>query len=178
MTYHSLLPSLPDDALVWIYPTKAPVGVEVGTQLLARIRAFMSGWRSHGRATRGNVAIVHERFIVAAGSLSPGGQLSGCSIDSLTRTVTSTAQEMGIVLLSPVTVFYRGADDLVHSASRGAFRRMAQRRAVHAETPVFDLGLTSVGALRSGAFELPMRDSWHARVFRRALAAAPLKADQ
>ena len=35
-----------------------------------------------------------------------------------------------------------------------------------AETPVFDLSLTTLGQVRDGGFEKPAGASWHARVFR------------
>ncbi len=166
MTYHSLFPALPDAAHVWVYPTSDPPSATAQEHLLTQIRTFMRGWRSHGRATSGDINILFDRFIVAAGSLLSGGPLSGCSIDSMTHAIEDAAHGVGISLVTPMAVFYRAGEGGIQSVSRGYFRRMVHANEVHADTPVFDLGVTSVGALRGGAFELPFRESWHARVFR------------
>ena len=157
---------LPDTARVWVFPTSAPVSSAQQDQLLKALQTFFGVWQSHGRPARGAAAIIESRFLVVAGVLQNGGDLSGCSIDSLTHAIESAVADKGLTLLSPLMVFYRTPDGAVNTASRGAFRRLVRSEAIHDDTPVFDVGISSLGALRGGAFELPFQSSWHARVFR------------
>ncbi len=172
MTCRSLFPALPDAARIWVFATREAITDTLQAQLLSRLRSFIAGWRSHGNATSGDAVIIDHRFLVVGGILHDGGALSGCSIDSLTRAIESAAQDLDTELLSPLAVFYRDSDGCVQSASRGAFRRLVKAGDILDNTPVFDLGVTTVGVFRGGAFEQPFCESWHARVFRQRAPAA------
>ncbi len=171
MMYGNIFPCLLDTARAWVYPTNAPISAARQQQLVARLRAFARGWRSHGRSTVADFAVLENRFVVAGGALRSDGELSGCSIDSLTRAISEAAGSLDIMFLSPLYVFYVGTDGAVHANTRGAFRHLVASGAVGHDTTVFDPGITAVGSLRQGAFALPFGDSWHARVFRRRAAA-------
>jgi len=170
MSNSNLFSSLPDTARVWIYAAQTPLPLETQDRLLDLIHTFMIGWRSHGRVARGEAAILHNRFIVAGGLLKNGGVLSGCSIDSLTRAIESAAQRCGVILESPLKIFWRSSDNRVQSASRGAFRRLVHTGKVTFDTPVFDLAVSDLNMLRS-AFEKPFGRSWHARLFKKSMPA-------
>lgn len=174
MNYANCFASLPDDARVWVYPTSQLVPLKIQQRLLEELHEFFGTWHSHGRGTQGDAIVVEDRFIMIAGVLGGGGPLSGCSIDSVTRFFEDMATSLGISLLSPLMVFYRDSDHRLTVVSRGTFRRLVRAGVVTGDTTVFDLSVTSLGALRGGCFELPMRSSWHARVFRApAMAELP-----
>jgi len=170
MNHSNLFPSLPDAARVWVYAAQTPLPLTVQNHLLDLIHTFMVGWRSHGRVTLGEAAILHNRFIVAGGILESGGTLSGCSIDSLTRAIESAAQTCGVSLGSPLKIFWRSSDGHIQSASRGAFRRLVRAGKVTLDTPVFDLAISELNMLRT-AFEKPFGRSWHARLFKQPMPA-------
>ncbi|MFO7314485.1 hypothetical protein [Rhodothermus marinus] len=160
----TLFTELPDEARLWIFAADRPLSDAESQTLLETLAPFLEGWTAHGLPVRGQATVLHRRFLLLAGHV-PGGEISGCSIDAATRAVEAAAREVGITWISPLAVFYRDADGTVQRATRGQFRRLIAEGKVTAETPVFDLSLTTVGDLRRGAFEKPAGRSWHARVF-------------
>ncbi len=163
-TPSSPLTALPAEARLWAHGASRPLTADEERELETCLRTFFSGWTSHGRAVQAAYELREDRFLLV-GALVPQGEVSGCGIDKLMRRLTALAQEMGFAWLSPLHVFYRDAQGAPQHASRAAFRDLAAGGAVTPETPVFDLGLTHVQALRRGAFEQPAARTWHARAF-------------
>ncbi len=160
----NLFAKLPDEARLWIFAADRPLSDAESQALLETLTPFLEAWTAHGLQVRGQAAVLHHRFLLLAGHV-PAGALSGCSIDAATRAVHAAGQELGITWMSPLVVFYRDADGTVQHATRSQFRRLIAAGKVTAETPVFDLSITTVGDLRRGALEKPAGQSWHARVF-------------
>ncbi len=171
MNPSDLLPSLPDEARLWIHAADWPLAEDEQRALRRALDAFVQTWTSHGRDVQGEYELLEGRFLLV-GARVPAHDVSGCGIDKLVHLIEETAGELGFAWLSPLHVFYRAADGTPQHASRAAFRRLAGEGAVTAETPVFDLNLASVGDLRAGRFEQPAGASWHARAFSLAQPAA------
>lgn len=165
MLHRTLFPSLPDHARLWVHATEQPVPEDAKQAWLQHMDRFLTHWMSHGRPVRGAAAVLDDRFLVASGMLTEPGSISGCGIDALTRAMTEGADALGITLASPLLIYWRNDRGAVASLTRGAFRRLVAVGDIGSETSVFDLGLTTLGELRSG-FEKPFRSSWHVRVFR------------
>ncbi|MDQ7040823.1 MAG: hypothetical protein Q9M35_07765 [Rhodothermus sp.] len=160
----TLFAALPDEARLWIFAADRPLTETESHTLLEALRPFLANWQAHGRPVYGQAVVLHGRFLLLAGHV-PDGAISGCSIDAAMRAVQAAGESLGITWMSPLVVFYRAADGTVQHASRSQFRRLIAEGKVTAETPVFDLSLTTVGALRQGGFEKPAGQSWHAHVF-------------
>lgn len=165
MTYFDLFPSLSDEARCWIYVAEQPLTEAEQTTLVEALQSFFAGWASHGRPVEGAATVLEDRFLVVAGAIVEG-EISGCGIDASVHAVEETAAHLGLAWSSPLRVFFRDADGAVHGLPRSAFRKLVADGVVTADTLVFDVSLTTLGALRSGAFEKPAGASWHARVFR------------
>ena len=166
MTYPDLFPALPDDARCWIYVADSPLTEAEQTSLLGALDTFFAGWASHGRPVQGAATCLDNRFLVVAGVIAQGGDLSGCGIDASVHAVEESAHRLGVTWASPLLVFFRDADATVQSLPRSAFRKLVADGTVHAETRVFDVSLSTLGQVRGGAFEQPAGASWHARIFR------------
>ena len=164
-TDSTLFPALPDDARCWIYTADRPLTDTEQDALLHTLTAFFASWTSHSRPVQGDAVIVDDRFLIVAATLT-AGDISGCGIDKSVHAVEEAAQNMGFAWISPLQIFFRDAEGAVQHASRPAFRRLVGEGTVTADTPVFDVSLTTLGLLRNGAFELPAGRSWHARIFR------------
>lgn len=171
MTYSDLFPLLSDEARCWIYIAERRLTEAEQSALLEALQPFFGGWASHGRPVQGAATVLDDRFLVVAGAIAEGA-ISGCGIDASVHAVEEAAADLGLAWSSPLLVFYRDADGAPHSLPRSAFRKLVADGTVTADTPVFDLSLTTLGHLRSGAFEKPAGDSWHARVFRIPQSAA------
>ena len=164
-TYSTFFPALPDDARCWIYTAERPLTATEQNTLLETLTTFFDTWTSHSRPVQGNAVIVDDCFLIVAATLA-AGDISGCGIDKSVHAVETAAQEMGFGWVSPLQVFYRDANGVVQHVSRPSFRRLVGDGIVTADTPVFDVSLTTLGLLRTGAFESPAGRSWHARIFR------------
>ncbi|HMB91227.1 MAG TPA: hypothetical protein VKP65_10295 [Rhodothermales bacterium] len=164
-TRDTLFSTLPDDARCWIYTADQPLTNAEQETLLNTLTTFFESWTSHSRPVQGDAVIMDDRFLIVAATLA-AGDISGCGIDKSVHAVETVAQDMGFTWTSPLQIFFRDADGTVQHTSRPAFRRLVGEGTVTANTPVFDVSLTTLGPLRNGAFELPAGRSWHARIFR------------
>ncbi len=164
MPTDELFSSFPDTARLWAYATVEALSEADEAAIREDVGAFISDWSSHGRPIRGAVRIQDQRFILIAATLE-GGDISGCGIDASVHAVEDTASALGIQWVPALHVVYRDAGGTVQNVSRSAFRALADEGTVTAATPVFDPSITSVGAVRSGQFEQPAGDAWHARAF-------------
>jgi hypothetical protein len=156
--------TLPDDARLWIHAAAKPLPDETQEALLDHLSTFIEDWTSHEHTVEGAATVLHDRFLIVAGTPTGEDEISGCGIDDLTHAVDRAASTVDVEWVPSLHVLYRARDGSVVSASRRAFQQKAEEGAVTAETPVFDLSLTTLDALRNGQFERPARTSWHAQL--------------
>ena len=159
----TLFPNLPEDTQIWIFALEGRR--ENQQEMLVRVRIFLDSWISHGRRVEGAATLLYDRFLVVSGRVQRGS-VSGCSMDALTQAVTEAAHHTECQLISPMKIGYRNADGAVKYTSRQNFRQLLRTGHVTPDTPVYDLAVTTLGAMRAGAFEKPIVDSSFARVFR------------
>lgn len=156
---------LPDDARLWVFAAPRALTPAEADVLLPRVDAFLSGWLAHGRPVVGARDLRLDRFLLVAADERATG-VSGCSIDSLFRVLQELESTLGVSLLDSSRVHYRDASGEVRSVTRAEFRELVTSGAVDGDTPVFDNTVREVGTVRADRWELPMRESWHARAFR------------
>lgn len=161
----TLFPDLPNEASLWIYAANRSFSEDEKTALIEGLEPFLAQWTTHGHPVLGDAAIAHDRFLLVAG-IVPDGELSGCGIDASIQAVKMLFNRLSLDFVPGLDVLYRATDGAVRNVSRPEFRALVQSGAVTAATPVFDLSLTTVGALRQGGLEKPAGRSWHAKVFR------------
>jgi hypothetical protein len=104
-----------------------------------------------------------NRFAILSGASHNG--LSGCSIDSSVQNFKFFRDEYDLNALDRSLVHYRGGDGAVTALDRAAFRVEVDAGRCGADTPVFDLTIPTLGDLRAGRFEVPLADTWHAKLF-------------
>lgn len=155
---------LPDDARLWVFAAAHPLDDERRQALLEHADAFLQRWAAHGAPVVGGRELRHGRFLLVGADERATG-VSGCSIDTLFRTLGELETRMGVPLRDGSLVFYRDAQGEIQAEPRAAFRRRAAAGGVTEDTVVFDNTITTVGELRSGGWEKPLRESWHARAF-------------
>lgn len=163
-SYAHCFPDMPDDARLWIYAAERPMTPDEQRALARDLSGFAEGWISHGRPVRGAVEIIEDRFLLIAATIT-GGDVSGCGIDASVRAIEDAGRRLSLAWLPALQVFYRAEDATVQSCPRSAFRERIAAGAITTDTAVFDPSTATVGALRSGAFEKPAGQSWHARAF-------------
>lgn len=157
-----ILHHLSDEAHLWVI---ALDGDETGLQgLLARTQQFIEQWVSHSRPVQGAAVLEANRFLLVVGEVA-GGAISGCGIDALMRAIKEASTIENCRLLSSMLIYYRSESDQVNYVSRGNFRKMVSEGLISSTTKVFNPGIYTLGALRTGEFELPLADSVYSRIY-------------
>jgi hypothetical protein len=156
---------MPDDARLWIFASERALRPEEDEILRREVSAFVGGWTAHGAPVAGAWEWREGRFLLVAADEAATG-VSGCSIDSLTRTLKGLEGALGISLLDASSrVWYRDDTGEIRAVDRGVFREAVREGAVGEHTRVFDNTAPTVGAVRRGEWERPMRESWHGRAY-------------
>lgn len=150
---------LSDEAAVWIFGI-APA-VSDASAMLRQVDDFLAGWAAHNVPVLSARELRGGRFLIVA--VEKTVETSGCSIDRLFGLVRQFEREFGVSMLDPGRIFYRDAAGAIAEVARSAFRDVATE-----ETVVFDPTVETLGAVRSGAWERPARESWHASLLRRS----------
>lgn len=161
----SLLPRLPDAARVWIFPATAPLSDDTQRAVLDRLSAFIDEWTSHRQDVDGGVTLLYDRFVVMAGARTDGTDPSGCAIDDATHAVDAVADAYDIAWVPSLHVLYRTDEGEIAAVPRSTVQAEADAGRFTTRTTVFDPSVTTLGAVRNGAFEQPAGQSWHADAF-------------
>lgn len=165
MSSQSLFPDLPAAARVWIHPAASTLSDDTQAALLTPLNAFIDEWTSHEKNVRGDVDILYDRFLILAGARSDRSDPSGCAIDDATRAVDQAAANAGVEWVPSLYVLYRSSDGNTKAVSRSTFQDHIDEGLITTNTTVFDPSVTTLGAVRSGDFEQPAGESWHAKAF-------------
>lgn len=155
--------ALPDESRLWIFGTDRPPEAGEADRLLDATGGFLEEWAAHRRQLDAGYDWAHDRFL-HVGVDESGAAASGCSIDALVAHLQGLEQELGLSLVDTSPVWYRDPADgeSIRCVERDTFRELAREDAVDGGTIVFDLTVDTVGAVRSGAWERPAADAWHA----------------
>lgn len=159
------LARMPDDARLWVFAAPRALSTAEAATLSARVAEFISGWHAHGHPVAGGWSWEHDHFLLIAADETATG-VSGCSLDALYDSLKALEVEIGASLLDAASrVWFRDAEGDIRSLTRPEFRLLARSGGVGPDTPVFDNTVASVGALRAGQWEKPMKDSWQGKAF-------------
>lgn len=161
---------LPDDARVWIFAAARPLDDSEAERLLARVDAHLASWRAHGEPVVGSRDWRYGLFLLVGADERASG-VSGCSIDALFYALGEMEAELDVALRDASPVWFRDPEGSVRCVSRPEFRGLVRDGGVDADTTVFDNTVTTVGDVRAGRWERPLRQSWHGRVFLKKAAS-------
>jgi hypothetical protein len=160
----SVIEDLPAGSRVWVFAANRPLTVDDEVRLADVVARVHGVWTKKSPCVRG----VHEfrdgRFLVV-GADEREDKVSGCGIDAMMQWVRQLEEEGGLRLVDRMQVFWRGADGAVRSATRAEFQRLLASGALGPGTPVFDTAASTSDVFTAGRFELPLAESWHARIF-------------
>jgi len=154
---------LPADARLWIFPASRALTETERGRVLAEADTFIDQWMAHGVPLAAARDVRHDQFILVGVDEHAAG-VSGCSIDALTRRMAHLQSALGVELVENGPVLYRNGEK-IERVPRDRFAELASRGDVTPDTLVFDNTIATVGDLRSGRWEVPARDAWHARAF-------------
>jgi len=150
---------------LWIYQADRILTDGQCSRIAEALQEFVAQWTAHGNQLCGSFEIRYNAFILLMVDESKA-MVTGCSIDKSVHLLKKVASELGIVLFDPLQIAYRDADSVLRVVHHEAFRTLIESGTVTAETIVFNNMITSAGDL-ADKWEVPMRESWHAKVFLR-----------
>lgn len=131
--------------------------------MLAEADAFIEQWTAHGVPLTAGRELRHEQFVLVGVDERAAG-VSGCSVDALVRRMQQLEGTLGVELVNNAPVLYREGEG-IERVSRERFAELVASGTVSLNTLVFDNTLTRVGDVRSGRWEVPASDAWHAKAF-------------
>lgn len=156
------LAELPNESRCWIFALE---GIDDRDSMMRSIQAFLAEWKAHGAPVRGGAELFFGRFLVVAADPS-AAEVSGCSIDSLFRTVSGMVRDLGVALLDDGAVHYReGSNETFRSVTRAEFKGLVESGRIKADTTVLDNTVTTLGEFRD-KWQTSFANSWHSRAFR------------
>jgi len=154
--------SLSDDARVWIYPSNRPFTEEETVLLSEKLSEFLTQWTAHGASLKAGFTLPYKRFIVIA--LDEIAQAaSGCSIDSSVHFIQSLEKSFDVQLLDKMNVSFKQGEFITYK-SLTDFKQLVSKKSVSPETLVFNHLVLNKGEFLT-QWEVPAKDSWHARFF-------------
>lgn len=159
-----ILPELPDSARAWIISLLRPVTEPERRDVREKLGALGQEWQSHGAEVTGGAELVYDRFIVVAADEAKTA-VSGCSIDGMNRRVDQIAGDLSLPVGDHAFVYFRLNGGEITAVPREGFAELIAGEKVTSETIVFDNTVQTLGSVRRGNWEIPLRDSWHARAF-------------
>lgn len=151
------LDRLSDDASIWIFGIAPALDARGSETLLRNVDAFLEQWTAHNVPVTAARELRDGRFLVVAAEAN--SEKSGCSIDKLFGLVRAIEKGLGVSMLDSNGIFFRDANGAIASATRAEFGSVA-----NPSTTVFDTTAERLADLRSGAWERPARESWHAQL--------------
>jgi hypothetical protein len=150
----------------WFYSLKSPLSELDAEKLAAAFESFLQKWKSHGIAVEGEISIRYNRFVIAR-SNPERERPSGCSIDTLKRTVEQVFAQKAIEWLDSGYIFYRDAEGAILPLHFRDIPSMIASGRLHADTVVFDHSLDQSDDL--DRWEVTLAQTW----LKRYLPAVP-----
>ena len=151
---------LPETSRVWIYQANRSFTEDELTEIRARLDKFIEQWTAHGGDLFSGYKIEYKRFIII-GLDQNLNNATGCSIDASVHFIQQLEKDFNVDLLDKMNVSYKQGEFVAYK-DLAEFKQMAKDRAVSMNTIVFN-NLVATKAEFIEHWEVPAKDSWHAR---------------
>ena len=153
---------LSEKSRVWIYQSNRPFTTNEEADVQNALDEFTSQWVAHGSQLAAKGEIRYSRFIVLLVDEEQAGA-TGCSIDKSVQLMKQFEQAYGIDLFDRFNIAFR-KDGEIQTATRHEFEMLIQNGEVTEDTVVFNNLVQTKKDLDTN-WEVPFKQSWHARVF-------------
>ena len=104
--------TLPEQARIWVYASEKALTQNQKAYILNYISQHLKGWNAHKQDLTAGVAVLENHFIVIALDESKNGA-SGCSIDTLQKTIQKIEKELTFSLMNRLNVFCKIEDKIL-----------------------------------------------------------------
>lgn len=151
---------LPETSRVWVYQANRSFNDSELESIRMSLDLFLNKWTAHGSDLQAAYLIKYKRFIVI-GLNQDLNQATGCSIDASVHFIQQLEKQFNVDLLDKMNVSYKQGEYVAYKPLN-EFKKMAKERAVSPNTIVFN-NLVATKAEFEDNWEVPARESWHAR---------------
>lgn len=148
---------------VWVYQSNRFLTETEVEKLKINLSGFIEQWTAHGSALAGSFEILHNLFIVLRVNEQQAA-VTGCSIDKSTYFLKDLEKEFALNLFDRWSISYRDQDNVIKLASKEEFTELIKNGIVEEQTVVFN-NLVNNHEDFLNKWEVPLKNSWHARVF-------------
>lgn len=151
-----------DQSRVWIYQANRAFTASESAKIEKDLNAFTSQWEAHGAPLKAKGELRYNRFVILLVD-EVQALASGCSIDRSAGFIREIEQEYGVNMFDRFNMAYK-KDGEVYSCTREEFEALLQAGEIDTDTIVFNNMVLNKAELDAN-WEIPLKDSWHARVF-------------
>ncbi len=149
---------------VWIYQADRFFTQPELEQAQQRLSDFIKEWTAHGSQLAGKVEMMYNLFIIFTVD-EEVARVTGCSIDKSVRVLKELEQELNINLFNRTLISYRDTENNIQLVSRDVFEALCKEGEVNHDTMVFNNLVQSEEEYKN-KWEVPMKESWHANIFK------------
>lgn len=149
---------------IWIYQADRPLTAGEQELILEKLSEFTGQWRAHGKKLTATAEIRYGLFIILM--VNEAAEMpSGCSIDKSVYILKELEGSLGVGLFDRLRVAFREEKNApIQIVSKQEFESLIESGQVNDQTIVFNNLVPSYPDL-SDKWEVPLSQSWHARVF-------------
>jgi len=151
-----------ENSRVWIYQANRIFNQEEELAILQILHNFTAEWLAHGHALAAKGEVLHHQFIILSVDEEVAGA-TGCSIDKSVNLMKEIEQKFNLNLFDRFRIAYRQNEDVIN-CSREEFEELIKNGQVNEDTLVFNNLISSRNEMQT-AWEIPLKDSWHAKIF-------------
>jgi len=151
-----------ENSRVWIYQSNRPFKANEELTIQNALDDFAAQWQAHGQQLAAKAEVRYDRFIILLIDEKQAGA-TGCSIDKSVQLMKRFEQEFDIDLFDRFNIAFRKGNE-IQSANRKEFESLIQKGEITENTMVFNNLVQTKKDLETN-WEVPFRNSWHARVF-------------
>ncbi|WP_395808720.1 ABC transporter ATPase [Daejeonella sp.] len=154
--------NISENSRVWIYQANRILIQDEELAILEMLNNFTTGWLAHGHALAALGEVLHHQFIVLSVDEEVAGA-TGCSIDKSVNLMKEIEQKFNLNLFDRFRIAYRQHKDVLN-CSKEEFDELIKSGQISKETLVFNNLINKRHEMQT-AWEIPLKDSWHSRVF-------------
>lgn len=151
-----------ENSRIWIYQSNRIFNQVEESEIQSMLNSFTSNWQAHGHDLAALGEVLHHQFIVLSVDEEIAGA-TGCSIDKSVSLMKEIEQKFNINLFDRFQIAYK-LDNEIINCSREKFEENIKNGQIDENTIVFNNLIQTRKELKTN-WEIPLKDSWHARVF-------------
>jgi hypothetical protein len=152
---------MPSHSRVWIYQSNRKLSAGEIESVSEKTKQFLESWTAHDKMLKASFEIRYDLFLILIIDEKVAGA-SGCSIDKSVHFVQSLEMEFNFSLLNRM-LFAVKKGNSVEVLSKNDFEKQLATGELNDNTVVFN-NLVQTKEELEAKWEVPMRESWHAKV--------------